>query len=141
MRPLYCEFNFHRSETPEEKAAVVKKLKSSFLIRMRIHREVTLREISDLYKVPLATLQQFEEGKIELSNEIAQAYIYTCGGQSELPVFKRLIQEFFFPNLTEKLKQDILLAAKLGAIVPGVDYKKLETPEGRLVPMRPWATP
>jgi hypothetical protein len=132
MKPVYAEMNLHLFDSDDMKKSLLPKLFPMFFHRLRKYRDIDLEQISTKYRIPLERLRLFEVGQLKMDREIQEAYLSECGGHAEVMVFERQIREFQNPSFKNSRFDHARMAARVGLVIPGLDYKNLN-PEGASV--------
>ena len=135
MTPIYAELN-HKCHAPDDlKRTILAESITAFFIRMREYRGLSLQELSEKTNISTNELEAFEQGK-KKDRHIEAAYARALGGEAEVGFFLQLLHEFKTPSIKES-KLELARAAlrQYGVMVPGVDYQRLSSETGIVIPM------
>ena len=134
MHPIYARMNRHLHETEEKKREILFDMVPEFYRRMRVYRGLSLEQVAKGSAFSTEELADFEKKKTPPSFAKEMVYTTVCGRHIEFEFFVAQVREFFQPSIKES-KRDLALPAlkQWGIVMPGVDYKNLHTPRGKIL--------
>lgn len=134
MHPIYSRLNRNLHESKERKKEILHDTVPDFYRRMRAYRGLSLDEVAGGSGFSAEELGAFETKRMPPNFAMEMAYCKACGGHLEFEFFAQQAHEFFHPTVKES-KLNVAEAAlkQWGIKIPGVDYKSLHAPKGKIL--------
>ncbi len=136
MKPFYADLIRHENAPQEQKTLVASKVCVNFYTRVREYRGLTVERTAEICKVSSDEIQALERGDKEHDKWLIGRFIRACGADLEYGVFFQKLLEFKDPRARASAREVAIPALKKwGIIVPGVDYRNLNSKRGKVVPL------
>lgn len=136
MKPFYADLIRHENANDEQKAEIRRKVCVNFYRRVREYRGLTVDRTAEICRVSSDEIQALERGDKEHEKWLIGRFIRACGADLEYEVFFQKLLEFKDPRARASVRDVAIPALKQwGIIIPGVNYKNLNSKEGNIVPL------
>lgn len=133
MKPLYADLVLHENAAPERKAEVVRVVCRIFYRRVREYRKLTVEHTAEICRVSTDAIEALERGEKNHERWLVNRFIRACGADLEYEVFCQKILEFKEPKARASVRDLAEPLLKKGILIPGVDYKSLNSKRGEVV--------
>jgi len=136
MKPFYADLVRHENASEEKKAEVRKKLCRDFYRRVREYRGLTAARLAETCRVAIEDIRALERGDKEHEKWLIYEFVRACGAHLEYEVFVQKLLEFKDPRARAGAREVAKpLLQKWGMLIPGIDYKNLNSEMGKVMPL------
>jgi hypothetical protein len=100
------------------------------------YRELSVERVADICRVTIEDIEALERGAKEYEKWLFHRFVRACGAHLEYEVLVQKLLEFNNPLGRESAREVAkTLLPEWGMIIPGVDYKNLNSQRGKVVPL------
>lgn len=140
MQIVYWNLKKNIDQPLQKKKEIICATIAEFFTRLRDFRSLSREALSEKSKISLQKITDFESGRLDQTTDIfdlTEAYNKICGGHKEYEIFNAHVFEFFHPQ-ARQAKEELAkcLLIQYGIVMPGIDYKNLESEKGKLLDLK-----
>lgn len=136
MKPFYAALVRHENALEEEKTEVGRKVCRGFYQRVREYRGLTVDRLAEICRVTSEDIKALERGDKEHEKWLIYRFVRACGAHLEYEVFVQKLLEFKDPRARAGAREVAKpLLQKWGMLIPGIDYKSLNSEMGKVMPL------